>query len=189
MHSPTRRHRSSNIPARLQRTIYPHEIDERYIEVLRLLEPFYHFKYVTIPWLHYLSKIPVEYSVFRKYLGYLRQSPNNYLVCPEKQNASPNVDRKTLVYELGERGLNELIHRGLVPKRFSLKSERTPLKPTRNAAFALHRSNSYYHEVIVDLGYFAALHQFVRSNPALRLFDFAQLMQHRNVPICTRECE
>src|SRR6266478_8131149 len=136
MQSPTRRHRSSNIPARLPRTIHSHEIDERYIEVLRLLEPYYHFKYVTIPWLHYLSKIPVEYSVFRKYLGYLRESPNNYLVCPEQQNASPNVDRKTLVYELGERGLNELIRRGLVPKRYSPNAEQRPLKATRNFSFA-----------------------------------------------------
>jgi hypothetical protein len=187
--NPTRRHCGSNIPARLQRTIHAHEIDERYIEVLRLLEPYYHFKYVTIPWLHYLSKIPVEYSVFRKYLGYLRQSPNNYLVCPKLQNASPNVDRKTLVYELGERGLNELIHRGLVPKRHSSKSERTPLQPTRNAAFALHRSNSYYHEIIVDLGYYAPLHQFVRGDPNLRLVDFVRLIQHPNVPQQTREAK
>src|SRR5882724_6262684 len=189
MQSPMRRHRSSNIPVRLQRTIYPHEIDERYIEVLKLLEPYYGFKYLTIPWLHYLSKIPVEYSVFRKYLGYLRQHPNNYLVCPDKQNASPNVDRKTLVYELGERGLNVLIDRGFASERHSPKRERAPLRPTRNCSFALHRSNSYPHEVIVDLGYFAPLHHFIRCNPTLRLLDFAHLMQHRNVPFRTRESE
>jgi hypothetical protein len=182
-----RRHRSSNIPVRPQRTIDPHEIDERYIAVLQLLEPYYQFKYVTIPWLHYLSNIPVEHSVFRKYLGYLRQSPNNYIVCPEQQNASPNVDRKTLVYELGERGLNELIRRGLVSKRHSPKRERATLKTIRNSSFALHRSSFYYHEVIVDLGYFAPLHQCIRSDPSLRLLDFAQLVQHPNVPQRTRE--
>jgi hypothetical protein len=116
--------------------------------------------------------------VFRKYLGYLRQSPNHYLSCPDQQNASPNVDRKTLVYQLGERGLNELIRRGLVPKRYSPNVEQRPLAATRNFAFALHRSNSYYHEIIVDLGYFAPLHQFVRSDPNLRLLDFARLTFH-----------
>ena len=186
MQTPTRRHRSSSTPIRSHRTISPYEIDERYIEVLRLLEPYYHYKYATIPWLHYLSNVRVEYSVFRKYLGYLRQAPNHYLDCPEQQNASPNVDRKTLVYQLGERGLNELIRRGLVPKRHSSKVEQRPLKATRNCSFALHRSNSYYHEIIVDLGYHAPLHHFVRSAPNLRLVDFARLIQHPNVPQQTR---
>src|SRR5712691_7546745 len=128
MQTPTRRHRGSSTPIRSLRTIGPYEIDERYIEVLRLLEPYYHYKYVTIPWLHYLSNIKVEYSVFRKYLGYLRQGPNHYLTCPERQNASPNVDRKTLVYALAERGLGELIRRGIVPKHHSAVSDRGPLQ-------------------------------------------------------------
>ncbi len=185
----TRRHRNSSTPVRSQRTISPYEIDERYIEVLRILEPYYQYKYATIPWLHYLSNIRVEYSVFRKYLGYLRQSPNHYLDCPEQQNASPNVDRKTLVYQLGERGLNELIRRGLVPKRYSPNVEQRSLKTTRNSSFALHRSNSYYHEIIVDLGYHAPLHHFVRSDPNLRLLDFARLIQHPNVPQQTRQAK
>src|SRR5262249_40462824 len=185
----TRRHRSSHTPVRLIRTIHPHEIDERYIKVLTLLEPYLHFKYLTIPWLHYLSGIQVEYSVFRKYLGYLREAPNRYLVCPEHQNASPNVDRKTLIYQLGERGLSELISRGLVAKRHSPNFERLPPKSNRTFAFAEHRSNSYYHEIIVDLGYFSPLHHFVRSNPNFRLLDFAQLMKHPNVPRRTREAQ
>jgi hypothetical protein len=119
MNAPTRRHRSSDKPIGRHRTIEPHEIDERYIEVLRRLEPYYHFKFATIPWLHYLSNVPISYSVFRKYLGYLRQAPNRYLACPEQQIAAPNADRKTLVYELAERGLNELIGRGIVLKRQS----------------------------------------------------------------------
>src|SRR5216683_4928469 len=189
MNAPIRRHRTSDTPIGTSRVINPFGIDDRYIETLKRLEPYYHFKYLTIPWLHYLSNIKVEYSVFRKYLGYLRQSPNNYLVCPEQQNASPNVDRKTLVYQLGERGLNELIDRGLVQQRYSPKKERAPLKPTRNFSFALHRSHSYYHEVIVDLGYFAPLHHFTRSNPNFRLINFVQLMQHPNVPRRTREAD
>jgi hypothetical protein len=189
MQAPTRRHRSSDKPIGNHRAIAPHEIDERYIEVLRLLEPYHHFKFATIPWLHYLTRISVSYSVFRKYLGYLRQAPNHYLGCPAQQNASPNVDRKTLVYALAERGLNELIGRGIVAKRHSPDPEAKPPKSKRNFTFALHRSNSYYHEMIVDLGYFAPLQHLVRSDPNLRLIDFAELIVHRNVPQQTREAK
>jgi hypothetical protein len=154
--------------------------------VLRLLEQYYRFKYLTIPWLHYLSNIQVEYSVFRKYLGYLRQVPNNYLVCPEQQNASPNVDRKTLVYQLGERGLNELLHRGDARGHIG-QNDRDPLKPSRNFSWAVHRSHSYYHEIVVDLGYFAPLHRLVRDTSSLRLIDFERLMTHPHVPAQTRQ--
>jgi hypothetical protein len=178
MNAPTRRHRTSDKPIRAPRVIDPYEIDDRYVEALRLLEPYYHFKYLTTPWLQYLSNIKVEYSVFRKYLGYLRELPNHYLTCPEQQNASPNVDRKTLVYELAERGLGELIRRGIVSKRHLAASETGPIKGGRNRAFAVHRSHSYYHEIIVDLGYYAPLHHFVHSDPNIRLIDFSKLMTH-----------
>jgi hypothetical protein len=187
MKAPTRRHRSSDKPISCYRTIAPHAIDPRYIEVLRRLEPYHYFKFVTIPWLHYLSGIDVEYSVFRKYLGYLRQAPNHYIAYPKQQNASPNAPYKTLVYALAERGLNELIRRGVVAKRHSPDADARPPKSNRNSSFALHRSNSYYHEVIVDLGYYAPLHHLVRNDPNLRLLDFAALLAHRNVPQRTRE--
>jgi len=115
----------------------------------------------------------------------LRQAPNHYITCPEQQNASPNTPYKTLVYELAERGLGELIDRGIVAKRHSPNPDTKPSK--RNFAFALHRSKSYYHEIIVDMGYFAPLQHLVRNDPNLRLLDFAQLMAHRNVPQQTRE--
>jgi hypothetical protein len=185
--APIRRHRSSDKPVGPHRVIAPHQIDERYIEVLRLLEPYHQFKFSTILWLHYLSGLRVEYSVFRKYLGYLRQAPNHYIACPEQQNASPNTPYKTLVYQLGERGLNELIRRGMAPQRRSPDLDAKPSKTRRNFSFALHRSNSYYHEVIVDLGYFAPLHHLVRNDPSLRLLDFAQLIAHQNVPQLTRQ--
>jgi len=60
------------------------------------------------------------------------------------------------VYELGERGLNELINRGLVPKRYAPRSERTPLKHTRKLCIRAASVKLLLHEVIVDLGYFAA---------------------------------
>jgi len=71
MKTATRRHRSTAAPVNQARVIRPYEIDERYIEVLQCLEPYHQFKYATIPWLHYLTGPKVEYSVFRKYLGYL----------------------------------------------------------------------------------------------------------------------
>jgi len=189
MNAPIRRHRTSDTPIGTSRVINPFGIDDRYIETLKRLEPYYHFKYLTIPWLHYLSDIKVEYSVFRKYLGYLRQAPNHYIACPDQQNASPNVDRKTLVYALAERGLNELVHRGIVSTRSSPDGEKRPLKASRNFSFAFHRSNSYYHEVIVDLGYFAPLHHLARNDPNLRLLDFSRLIKHPNVPQQTRDAK
>ena len=126
----------------------------------------------------------VEYSVFRKYLGYLRQAPNRYIRCPEQQIASPNVPYKTLVYELAERGVSLLRDRGLMSEPNSLDA--AAKKSKRYNAFALHRAHSYYHEIIVDLGYFAPLRHLVRSDMALRLVDFAQLLAHANVPHATR---
>jgi len=74
MQTPTRRHRSSNLPVRLQRTIYPHEIDERHIEVLKLLSLTTNSN-TSLSMASLSIEHAVEYSVFRKYLGYLRQSP------------------------------------------------------------------------------------------------------------------
>ena len=187
MKAPTRRHRTSDKPLGRHRPIAPHRLDDRYVEVLRHLEPYRYFKYATIPWLHYLVGAEVEYSVFRKYLGYLREAPNHFIRWPEQQNASPNTPYKTLVYDLGERGLNELIRRGLAPKRHSPDPEAKRPKSNRNHPFALHRSNSYYHEFIVDMGYYAPLRHLVVNDPQLRLVDFAHLLLHPNVPRATRE--
>jgi hypothetical protein len=114
-------------------------------------------------------------------------APNHFIDCPEGQLASPNVDRKTLIYELRERGLNELVNRNIIAKRSSPDPEARPPKSKRNHAFALHRSNSYYHEIIVDLGYYFPLRYLIDNDPALRLVDFAQLLAHRNVPVETRQ--
>jgi hypothetical protein len=175
------------MPVGRPRIIAPTDINGPYFEVLRSLDPYLHFKYATIPWLHYISGSTAEYSVFRKYLGYMRAAPNHLVGCPEQQLASPNVDRKTLVYELRERGLNELIARGTIAKRFSPEPDAKAPKSQRNHAFALHRSNSYYHEMIVDLGYHLPLRYLVDHDPALRLVGFAQLLEHSNVPATTRQ--
>jgi len=170
----------NSAPAR-RRVIEPGDIAGAYIEVLRLLDPYFHYKYATIPWLYYLSGAKTEYSVFRKFLSYMRH--NNYIGCPEEQLASPNVDRKTLIYQLQERGLDELIARGIVSKRSGIE----PSKSDRNHAFAYHRSNSYKHEIIVDLGYHLPLRYVIGKDPALRLVDFSALVQHPNVPLATRQ--
>ncbi len=185
MQEPTRRHRSTSEPVQAARIIRPHEIDERYLSVLTHLDPYRAFKYATIPWLHWLCRPDVEYSVFRKYLGYLRQSPNRYIRCPEQQTASPNVPYKTLVYELAERGLALLRDRGLAPEPVPITAVPSR-KSNRSRSFALHRAHSYYHEIIVDLGYYAPLHHLVRSDPTLRLIGFTDLLTHMNVPVATR---
>ena len=132
MNAPARRHRNSDTPSGRRRVITPDQLDGPYLEVLRHLDPYLHFKFATIPWLYYVSGAKVEYSVFRKYLAYMREAPNHYIGCPEDQLASPNVDRKTLVYELRERGLNELINRGIIPKRTSPDP-----KPSRRSQSAI----------------------------------------------------
>jgi len=186
MNTPAHRHRASDTPSP-RRVIASHDLTGPYLEVLRYLDPYLHFKFATIPWLYYMSGTKVEYSVFRKYLAYMRETPNHYIGCPEEQLASPNVDRKTLVYELRERGLNELINRGIIQKRTSRDPEARAPKSDRNHAFALHRSNSYKHEIIVDLGYHLPLRYLTDKEPALRLIDFAHLLRHPNVPLATRQ--
>ena len=186
MKPPTRRHRGSDKPFRQQRIIPPTALHDRYVQALRWLEPYHYCKYATAPWLHFLAGPDVEYSVFRKYLGYMREEPNRLIGCPHQQLASPNTSYKHLVYELRERGLNELIRRGLATKRVAL-DPKPKKRRRRNRTFAMHRANSYYHEIIVDLGYFLPLRYLIATDPALRLIDFAQLLQHPKVPAATRE--
>jgi len=194
MDTSIRRHRASDTPVRRERVITAAAIKGAYLEVLRSLDPYLHFKYATIPWLHYLSGATVEYSVFRKYLGYMRAAPNHYIGCPEQQLASPNVDRKTLVFELRERGLNALIERGIIPKRASPEPDAKPSKSQRNHAFALHRSNSYYHEMIVDLGYHAPLRHLCDRDgfdrelllAGLDLRQIEHLIDEREQPLARR---
>ena len=186
MSLPRRRNRYSNTPLGRPHVVDPNVLRERYVQALKWLEPYHYCKYATAPWLHYLAGADVEYSVFRKYLGYLREAPNNFIGCPEQQLASPNTSYKHLVYELRERGLNELINRGLATKRVTLE-RKEPKKRRRNHIFAYHRAHSYLHEIIVDLGYFLPLRYMVAADPALRLVDLAALLQHSNVPAATRE--
>lgn len=187
MSAPRRRHRDSDTPVGRRRSIAGTDIQSPYIQVLRHLDPYLYAKYATIPWLHYLSGAKTDYSAFRKYLAYLRASPNGYLSCPDEQLASPNVDRKTLIYQLAERGLNLLIERGIVQQRVPAGADARPARSQRNHSFALHRSNSYKHELIVDLGYHLPLRYLCDKDPALRLIDFAHLLAHENVPVTTRQ--
>jgi hypothetical protein len=187
MKPPTRRHRHSNKPLADPHAIDPRFLHDRQLQALKWLEPYHYCKYATAPWLHFLADPKVEYSVFRKQLGYLREEPNNFIGCPDQQLASPNTNYKHLVYELRERGLNELVRRGLTTKRVKLEPETRPKKRRRSRAFAYHRAHSYYHEIIVDLGYYLPLRYLIAADSALRLIDFTQLLQHSKVPAATRK--
>lgn len=70
-----------------------------------------------------------------------------------------------------------------------LEPDDRPRTRRRNRAFAYHRAHSYYHEIIVDLGYHLPLRYMVASDPALRLVDLAHLLQHANVPAATRQSQ
>jgi hypothetical protein len=187
MRPPTRRHRHSDKPLDRPHVIEPKFLHERYVQALRWLEPYHYCKYATAPWLHFLADPKIEYSVFRKYIGYMREEPNGFIGCPEQQLASPNTSYKHLVYELRERGLNELIRRGLATKRVRLEPDTRPKKRRRNRAFAYHRANSYYHEIIIDLGYYLPLRYLVTADPALRLIDLSQVLERPKVPAATRQ--
>jgi hypothetical protein len=102
-------------------------------------------------WLAHLVRTMLHYSLATIRNLYVGASP------PDPAIIELQAGMWSRGYELRERGLNELINRGIVPKRSSPDPEAKPPKSKRNHAFALHRSNSYYHEVIVDLGYHAPL--------------------------------
>src|SRR3989337_2500187 len=79
MKPPTRRHRHSDRPLGRPYVIEPEFLHERYVRALKWLEPYHYCKYATAPWLHFLADPDLEYSVFRKYLGYLREESNRYI--------------------------------------------------------------------------------------------------------------
>ena len=84
------------------------------------------------------------------------QAPNHYIGCPEHQHASPK--RRSQDARLRARASAASTSSSTAASFRSAHSpdpEAKPPKSKRNHAFALHRSNSYYHEMIVDLGYHA----------------------------------
>src|SRR5437660_1618381 len=135
---PPRRRRDSNVPlpGREHRIDRPTDRDRL---ILELLEPALNFKYLTTSWLHYFAHGDHP-SVHHKKnfsfrLGHLRAEPNRYILWPEQQKASPNVNYKDAIYSLAPKG------------------ERLIAMPPIKSG----RSNSYLHELLVDLAFHAPL--------------------------------
>ena len=176
-----RRHRTSTEPPagrKRDRTIK--RLSERHIATFALLDPYLGFKYLPTEWIRYF--VGGAYIYNSQVLGWLQEKPNCYLVRPIQQKTSPNFLAKQAVYELGERGFAELVERGLA----AVQSNRASGRIYPNSA---HRSNSYPHELIVDIGFYAPLRYAVDHAPNVRLVSFAQLLHHAEVPETTRCAE
>jgi len=182
METPTRRRsKASNEPPIGRR--YDHTVkrlSDRHIETFALLDPYLSFKYLTTEWIRYF--VGGAYIYNSQVLGWLQEKPNCCLARPSQQKTSPNFLAKQAVYELAERGFKELVERG----RAVPQSDRASGRIYPNSA---HRSNSYAHELIVDIGFYAPLRYAADHAPNVRLLLFPELMQHPEVPEVTRRSD
>jgi hypothetical protein len=178
---PRRRHRASTEPPPGRKHAHAvKKLSDRHIATFALLDPYLGFKYLTTEWIRYF--VGGAYIYNSQVLGWLQEKPNCFIARPPQQKASPNFLAKQAIYELAERGFSELVERGMAVPQSGRASGR--LYP--NAA---HRSNSYPHELIVDIGFYAPLRHAVDHAPHVRLISFAQLLKHREVPEATRRAE
>lgn len=181
MEKPRRRHRASIAPpAGRKREHAVKKLSDRHIATFALLDPYLSFKYLTTEWIRYF--VGGAYIYNSQVLGWLQEKPNCYIARPPQQKASPNFLAKQAVYELAERGFRELVERGLAASQSNRSSGR--IYP--NSA---HRSNSYPHELIVDIGFFAPLRYAVDHATNVRLVSFADLLKHPEVPEATRRAD
>ena len=181
METPRRRHRASTEPPPGRKIGHAvKRLSDRQIAIFALLDPYLGFKYLTTEWIRYFAGGAYIYN--SQALGWLQEKPNCYLVRPSQPKASPNFLAKQAVYELGERGFGELVERGLAAVQSNRASGR--IYPDSS-----HRSNSYPHELIVDIGFYAPLRHAVDRAPNVRLVPFAQLLKHDEVPEATRLAE
>jgi hypothetical protein len=175
-----RRRTSTEPPPGRKREHTIKTLTDRHIATFALLDPYLGFKYLTTEWIRYfVGGAPIYNS---QVLGWLQEKPNCYITRPRQQKTSPNFLAKQAVYELGERGFRELVERGLASPQSGRASGR--LYPNSS-----HRSNSYPHELIVDIGFYAPLRYVVDHAPHVRLITFAQLLKHPEVPESTRRAE
>lgn len=176
-----RRHRASTEPPPGRKRAHAvKKLSERHIATFALLDPYLGFKYLTTEWIRYF--VGGAYIYNSQVLGWLQEKPNCYIARPPQQKASPNFLAKQAVYELAEKGFRELVERGLA----TLQPGRASGRIYPNAS---HRSNSYAHELIVDIGFYAPLRHAVDHAPHVRLVTFADLLQHPEVPESTRCAE
>jgi hypothetical protein len=143
---------------------YPELLDR---QLLQLADPFLNFKALTIPW--FVEFTNSEYTWVRKRLRRLTNPPNYFMYRPKDQYHTINADHKTLFYGLAERGFTHLVEKGLAYPH----SER---KDGRQLPNVRHRANSFWHEVGVDMGYYAPLiYRAMHSQGTFNVIDFAEL--------------
>ncbi len=150
----------------VDRIIKPAALTRNDLAKLAVLEPSLQFKFLTTQALHALCG--GDYARLVKRCTLLRVHGNQYIRLPKGQRASPNTGYKNFVYELASAGRNALQQAGV---------------PMLEAA---HRSNSYYHEIITDLGFYLPLRLAVDADSSLRLITASMLLEHDLTPAPTR---
>lgn len=141
----------------------------RHTLICQLLDPFLSFKYLTIPWL--VEFVGGYHTDIRKTLRQMSLEPNNFLYKPEDQLRTINVDAKTFIFALADRGFNELLDRGMAYPHCDYKSK-------RQHANSRHRAKSFFHECGVDMGFYAPLfYHSMYSEGNFHVLDFATLYQ------------
>ncbi len=129
-------------------------VTDRQRQLFDLLDPHFHFKYLTSKWAH--EFVGGNEQAFKFTLRNLFDA--GYLDRPKQQKYSPNSNYKHLVYERTE------------------KTARAVSGGAPSERMLVHRSNSYAHELIVDLGFSAPLWYAAAHDPALKLYTAKDLI-------------
>lgn len=143
----------------------PLAITERDIAIFELLDPEHRYTYLPSHWIH--AFIGGDRLRLSKRLGRLSRAPHNYLVRPSQRAQSLNAQYKHDVYARAEAADGLLIERGRTTRR-----ARRPAEP-------------YAHQLLNDL-VDASIEIGVRSDPALRLIDWKEILSHPKLPDATR---
>lgn len=154
------------VPER-DRIIKPDQLLDNDIEKLALLEPSLNFKYLSTRWIAYFNGGNIA-RVSNRLLA-LRVPGNQYVDLDEMQLNTPNSLNKEFVYSIYPAGLRALRDRGY------------PMLA------AHHRSHSTFHEMDVDMGFYAPLRYAADHDQSLRLTTAADLLKHAHTPKQTRE--
>src|SRR5438067_581725 len=106
----------------------------RHKRIFELLDPFYHFKFLTTSAINYFEPVNAIYN--SKELGYLYQAPNFYLDRDDEQRKSHAYHYRDAVYSIDEAGKRSLANQGYA------------WRP------ATHRSSEFAHEFNIDMGFY-----------------------------------
>ncbi len=144
----------------------PLQITERDIAVFELLDPEFRYTYLPSNWVHaFLGGDALRLS---KRLGRLSRAPHHYLVRPAQRAHSLNANYKHDVYARAEAGDRLLIERGRIARR------------------AIRPSEHYAHQLLNDL-VDASIEMGVRTDPALRMIGWKEILAHPKLPSATRD--